>query len=344
MSAPTDASAMPAEMLEKLHAVRRHERRVRLQTALTRACAVLLTAMLAMMALDWLTTPGQGFWRWVIHFSALACGGAALLIGGLIPLLRPRSLDAIAAQVDRAHPSLQERYQTVNELAQSNDQPAIRGSEGMIRKVAQQTAALSGSVVPGAVVSKQGLICASRFLGAAAAVMALFFILDFPRATVLCRRFFQPDADITLTRLQAKSGEVTIGKGENVTLEFTATGKATRSAQLPSIPPRAARRSWFWTRTPNSPAPACPNSSIPPMPSPNPFPTVPVPETAGRRRIMSPFWSARRWRRFNFASKPPPTASCPLSTRRASPARPAPWKEANWKSVFSPTRNCPAWI
>ena len=46
MNAPSDASAMPAEMLEKLHAVLRHERRVRLQTGLTRACAVLLTAML----------------------------------------------------------------------------------------------------------------------------------------------------------------------------------------------------------------------------------------------------------------------------------------------------------
>ena len=79
-----------------------------------------------------------------------------------------------------------------------------------------------------------------KFLGAAAAVLALFFILDFPRATVLCQRFLQPDADITLTRLQAKSGDLTIGKGENVTLEFTATGKATRSAQL-SLHPASGR-------------------------------------------------------------------------------------------------------
>jgi len=223
---------MPAEMLEKLHAVRRHDRRVRLQAGLTRACAVLLTAMLVMMAIDWLATPRQGPWRWIMTISALVCGGAALLLGCLIPLLRRPSLDSLAAQVDRANPSLQERCQTTTELAQSKDQPEIRGSEGMIRQVAQETAAMSGTVVPTAVVSKQGLICAGKFFGAAAAALALFFVLDFPRARVLCERFLEPGKDITLTRLQCKTGDLVAGKGENVTLEFTATGWAPDSAKL----------------------------------------------------------------------------------------------------------------
>ena len=232
MKTPGSASAIPAEMLKKLHAVLRHERRVRLQTGLTRACAVLLTAMLVMMALDWLANPRESPWRWLMTLSALACGVAALLLGCLIPLLRSRSLDSIAAQVDRTHPSLRERCQTTAEFAQCQDRPEIRGSEGMIRKVAQETAAMSGTVVPAAVVSNYSLVRAGKFFGAAAAALALFFIVDFPRARVLCERFFEPGADITLTRLQATTGDLVVGKGENVTLEFTATGKAPNSAKL----------------------------------------------------------------------------------------------------------------
>jgi hypothetical protein len=232
MKTPCSASSIPAEMLNKLHAVLRHERRVRLQTGLTRACAVLLTAMLAMMALDWLANPSASPWRWLMTLSALACGVAALLLGCLIPLLRSRSLDSVAAQVDRTHPALQERCQTTAEFAQCRDQPEIRGSEGMIRKVAQETAAMSGTVVPAAVVSNHSLVRAGKFFGAAAAALALFFLVDFPRAQVLCERFFEPGADITLTRLQSTTGDLVVGKGENVTLEFTATGKAPKSARL----------------------------------------------------------------------------------------------------------------
>ena len=232
MNAPPDASPIPVEMLDKLHAVRRRERRIRLQAGLARASAVLLTAMLVMMALDWLVTPRQGPWRWIMTISALSCAAAALVLGCMIPLLRRRSLDSIARQVDRAHPSLQERCQTVTEFALSKDAPEIRGSEGMIRKVAQQTAAMSASVQPAAVVSNHGLIRAGKFFAASAAVLALFFLVDFPRAKVLSQRFLQPGTDITLTRLQSTTGDLVAGKGENVTLEFTATGKATGSAKL----------------------------------------------------------------------------------------------------------------
>ena len=130
MKTPSDAPAMPAKMLEKLHAVRRRDRRVRLQAGLTRACAVLLAAMLVVMAIDWLATPREGPWRWIMTISALACGGAALLLGCLIPLLRPPSLDSLAAQVDRANPSLQERCQTTTELANQRTTPRFAVRKG----------------------------------------------------------------------------------------------------------------------------------------------------------------------------------------------------------------------
>ena len=213
--------------------------------------------------------------------SALACGGAALLLGCLIPLLRPRSLDSVAAQVDRAHPSLQERCQTITEFAQSKDQPEIRGSEGMIRKVAQQTAAMSGSVVPAAVVSKQGLICAAKFFGAAAAVLALFFLVDFPArqsplpAVSSAGRGHHPHP----LAVQDRRSGGRQGRKCDPGIHRHREGDPIRP-DFPSIPPRAAMKSWSWTRTPRSPPPARPSSSIPPTPSPPPLPTAPVPATA----------------------------------------------------------------
>ena len=49
---------------------------------------------------------------------------------------------------------------------------------------------------------------------------------------MLCQRFFEPGTAITLTRLQAKTGDLVVGKGESVTLEITATGTAPNSARL----------------------------------------------------------------------------------------------------------------
>lgn len=108
---------MPPEMTQKLNAVVRHGRRVTFQTGLVRACAVLLTAMLVVMAIDWIAAFRQVPWRWVMTLSALACGLAALVLGCLIPMLRPRSLDDVAHEVDRTHPDLEERCQTLAEFS-----------------------------------------------------------------------------------------------------------------------------------------------------------------------------------------------------------------------------------
>ena len=120
---------MPAQMLDKLRAVLRRDRRLHLQTGLTRAGAVLLSAMLAMMAVDWLATPHQGPWRWLMTISALACAAAALLLGCVIPLLRRRSLDSVAEQVDRAHPSPPGALPDRDRIRPVQGPSPIRGSE-----------------------------------------------------------------------------------------------------------------------------------------------------------------------------------------------------------------------
>ena len=232
MKAPNEGSQIPPAMLQKLREVRRQDRRVRLWTGLLRGIAIILAAMLVAMTIDWLVVLYDPRSRWALTLSALACAAAGSVLWGLIPLLRTRSLASIARQVDLAHPALEERYSTLAEVAQSTDAPELRGSESMIRKVAEQAATMSSGLATDTVVQRSGLTRAMQYCAVVSGVLLLMFVLDFSRAKILCQRFWAPGSDLTLTQLRARAGDITVGKGENVTLEFTAKGKKTDSANL----------------------------------------------------------------------------------------------------------------
>ena len=86
--------------------------------------------------------------------------------------------------------------------------------------------------MPEAVVPQEGLVRAGRFLWIAAGILVLVFVLNFSRAKILFARFWAPGADITLTQVHAGSGDMIIGKGRAVTLEFTTTGERRDDATL----------------------------------------------------------------------------------------------------------------
>jgi len=232
MKAPNDGSQMPPAVLQKLREVRTQDRRVRLWTCLWRGIAILLAAMLVAMTVDWLVVLYDSRSRWAVTLAALVIATVGSVVWGLIPLLRTRSLASIARQVDLAHPALEERYSTLAEVAQSTDAPELRGSESMIRKVAEQAASMSSSLATDAVVQRSGLIRAMQYCAVVSGVLLLMFGLDFSRARILCQRFWAPGSEISLTQLQARPGDITIGKGETVTLEFIAKGKKNPSANL----------------------------------------------------------------------------------------------------------------
>ncbi len=232
MNTPGSESSLPPEMLRQLDEVRVRRRRVQIQTGLLLGAALLLAGMLAAMTVDWLVVLRDPRLRWIFTLAALACGLAGFLRWGLLPLLRPPSLDALAREVDRRHPFLQERYLTLAEFAHNADAPEIRGSSAMIARVAAQAATLSTKVQPMSVISRAGLVFAAKCFAALAVVFLLLFALDFQRAAILCERFWRPGADISLTRVEAKTGDVLIGKGEPVTLEVVASGKPASSATI----------------------------------------------------------------------------------------------------------------
>ncbi len=232
MKTPTPGPQLPPAMLQKLREIRRQDRRVRLWTGLLRGFAILLAAMLGAMTIDWMVVLYEPGSRWALTLSALVLAAAGAVLWGLIPVLRSRSLASIARQLDLAHPALEERYSTLAETSASTDAPELRGSESMIRKVAEQAATMSSGLTADTVVEKSGLTHALRYSAAAAGVLLILFVLDFSRAKILCQRFWAPGRDLTLTQLRAKSGDVTVGKGEAVTLEFTSEGKRPVSANL----------------------------------------------------------------------------------------------------------------
>jgi hypothetical protein len=232
MNKPDDGSGLPPAVRQKLEEIRSEDRRVRLRTGLLRALAVLLTAMLAAMAVDWLAVLHDERLRWTLTLLALACAAAALIRGCLLPLLRSRSLTSIAWQVDSQHPSSEERFLTLAGLAESGDARELRGSDAMLEKVAQQAAAMSGGISASSVIPRTGLVRAGKYLCGVSLALLLLFVVNFQQTKILFQRFWAPGADITLTRLQASPGDIVIGKGDDVNLEFTATGKPTDSADL----------------------------------------------------------------------------------------------------------------
>src|SRR5947208_552501 len=127
---------MPAAMLGKLREVQRRYFRACLEAGLYRGIAILLTAMLVAMAIDgWIILYDHRL-RWALTLGSLSCAALGMLLGGIMPLLRKRSLNSFAREIDAAHPLLEERFLSLAEFSESQDSPAIRGSEAMIRKIA----------------------------------------------------------------------------------------------------------------------------------------------------------------------------------------------------------------
>jgi hypothetical protein len=232
MKTPDDGSGLPPAVLQKLTEIRGEQRRVQLHTSAARAAAILLTAILTAMTIDWLLVLHDNHWRRALTLLALAVAAAAFGRFCVLPLFRKRSLQSIARDIDAANPSLEERFLTLTGLAQSKDATEFRGSEEMLAQVAEQTANMSGRVSASSVVSRSGLIAARQYLGIVTGLFLLLFVVNFQQSKILFERFWSPNSDLTMTRIAAKPGDIVIGKGDDVTLDFTATGKIPKVADL----------------------------------------------------------------------------------------------------------------
>src|SRR3954447_17503308 len=122
----TQRVEVPKVVEEKLRHVRRRRATMRLIEAVTIPLTILLAGMLAMMALDWTLEIHRG-WRLLTTGVALVAVTAAAVWGVSRLLALGRRLSISATEVDRAVPTLGERWSTITELSESNDPPAMKG-------------------------------------------------------------------------------------------------------------------------------------------------------------------------------------------------------------------------
>jgi len=223
---------LPPVIVSKLQRVRRRRRVLFFAEGLVLTATVLLLVMMAAMAIDWLVVWFDPRWRMAVTYCALAMTASLFAWQALSPLLRRRRLSSVALDVDRAVPSLQERWTTVTELAESTDPPQVRGAGRLIRQVESEAAELGASVVEEEVVTKEAVRRRSFVLAGAIAPLLLVFLLSPGPVGVLLARFWAPTRPITMTRVASLPGDRVVARGEPLTLEARTEGRQVASAVL----------------------------------------------------------------------------------------------------------------
>ncbi|MCK4849740.1 MAG: hypothetical protein KAT11_00240 [Phycisphaerae bacterium] len=232
MSSQQHNNPIPAEVKNKLRKVRRRMRLLAAMRGLIITVAVLLVSMLAVMLIDRFVSILDKRWRCLLTYTSLCLAGAAMIVWLLRPLFLRRGLSAVAMAVDNAVPSLEERWATVTELSQSTDPPEIKGSEMLINKVAEEAENMNHLVRPRSVVSPRQLRNGALVLAGAVAVLLLGLLASFEYTSVLLRRFWAPNSDISLTHVVALTGSSHVPRHEPITLEARLEGRTPRSARL----------------------------------------------------------------------------------------------------------------
>jgi hypothetical protein len=223
---------MPEALETKLSAARRRWRAVQTIAGAAVSFAVLAGLILLSFYTDRmlaLTTTGRAAW-----LVALLAGTAlAALLFLARPLLRPIPDEAVAVQVERHFPALNERLLTTIELAHAGAAAGVSGP--MVTQLARETERMSAPLdFVGAVSTSP----ARRPLALAcvAGILLLGHIVFAPGAmSVWLNRILHPSADIPIyarTQVWVTPEDTILPRGENVTLGVKVGGRLTDRATL----------------------------------------------------------------------------------------------------------------
>ncbi len=235
MSASDQKNLLPTPIAEKLRVIQRRMAGVGIVTAVVTACAVLLSAMLLAMLVDYLATLYDSSWRSVLTYAAFT-GAAATLAGWAALALRKASrVEKVAQEVDRRTPYLEERWSTVTHFAESAKRDPKAGAgvhPAMLQQVTQEAVRGERHVDANEVVSLSGVIRAFLALNVVTLVLVLAVIADWQRTTVLFQRFWSPGSNISATQIVASPGDAVVGRGEPLMLTAAFTGPTVDEARL----------------------------------------------------------------------------------------------------------------
>ena len=232
MSQLSQPGELPVVVESKLRAVRQRMFAMRATDGVILTMAVLVAVMMAAMLVDWLIVLFDPRWRTTITLVSLLAAVVTFVLSCVRPLVHRRLLSSVARRIDQAVPSLEERWSTVTELAESPDPPAIRGAPHLIRQVAREAADLDPLVQAPKVVSKSDLRRHSVVLGAALGILLLVFAVAPTRTGTLLQRFWAPASDISMTRISSLTGNRVVPRKEPLTLQANMEGLDHDSAIL----------------------------------------------------------------------------------------------------------------
>ena len=223
---------VPASVSHVISDVVTRARRTRLLAGVVLALTTALLLLLIAIGLDWSLVLFESATRTRLTTTTVAI----MAVLGLVCMVwagrqRVTSLEA-AHQIDQQNPQLQERWTSVTAFSQVPSGTGHRGSEAMIQKVAEEAERLGKHINPRGIQLGRELPLSLRALGVILALWLTVFVLDPAHTTVLIRRFFQPHADITLTKLQSEFGDIVRPRGEQLKLETSLSGRIHPSGVL----------------------------------------------------------------------------------------------------------------
>ncbi|MDG2124525.1 MAG: hypothetical protein P8J87_12545, partial [Verrucomicrobiales bacterium] len=231
------AAVLPEEIQKKLRALVRRVKRVILLRGLLAVSAVLLLSVLGVMAIDASFTIFSGWVRWVLSLSALALTVWAAVRFLIKPLRRKISLAAVARAVEARHPEMEERVSTAVELL-AGESKFDRGSEQLLKKVVEFAVKDVGDVTPEAEFTTKSARKFKWVALAALGVLVVAFVVWPKQAGLLFARALAPFAEIGNAysgKIQSITGDLTVAKGEPVTLEVVIENPGVRRADLRTV-------------------------------------------------------------------------------------------------------------
>ena len=251
---PSDmpAGSVPKPIAQALRRLIRRIREVVILRGVSAVVATALAALLAIMAIDAGVVLFSDVVRWLLTLSALALTVASAVWVLILPLARTITLTGIARSVEERHPELQERLSSAVELLSSRDVPELRGSEALIRALAEEASRDAEHMRPRAEIP---LKAARPFLlTAGGAVLVLGLLLGlYPNAQRLLLRAVAPYANmpnVTGDMLRVTPGDARILEGQRLEVEVTVANAAVRKAQFRKLLPDGSEAAEAMTALP----------------------------------------------------------------------------------------------
>ena len=164
-------SQVPVEIVRALRTVIRRARIAILLRGAAASVASALAAFLLLMALDATVVIFSQTARVALSCAAYAVAAAAAWWFLARPLARSFTLEGVARILETRHPELQERISSTVEILTSDDHPAVKGSEALIRALTEQAVRDATVIRPR---SEAPLAPAVPMLATAAIILALF--------------------------------------------------------------------------------------------------------------------------------------------------------------------------